>query len=436
MVCHGFTVPSSTPCKTHRVNAKVALQGLLRGGSFIALAMAVMSISTYAFQMIAARLVGPSDFGAVGAMMNTLLVVSVLQLGLQATAARRISSAPDHVAEIERGILRLSWRASLALGAVMLLLSPVVDRLLRLDSLPTAIVLALTAVPMTMLGGQLGILQGERRWYPLAVVYMANGVPRLVIGAVLMAWRPDEFTAILAVALGQVVPVLCGWWTLRHARSASTDSGEHRAGPVLREMLHNSQALLAFYGLSNLDILVARNVLDDHASGLYAGGLILTKAVLFLPQFVVVVAFPNMSTASERRRALTRSLLAVAGLGACAILGSLLLSGFAMIFVGGGEYSAIEGKLWMFALLGTVLSMLQLLVYAVIARQGRHSIHLVWVTLAAMVGAGLTTESLAGLLTVVITADAALFVALLGISLWLVQHPAPATADDAVATPA
>jgi hypothetical protein len=53
-----------------------------------------------------------------------------------------------------------------------------------------------------------------------------------------------------------------------------------------------------------------------------------------------------------------------------------------------------------------------------------------------MVGAGLTTESLAGLLTVVITADAALFVALLGISLWLVQHPAPATADDAVATPA
>jgi O-antigen/teichoic acid export membrane protein len=409
-----------------------AVDRAIRSGSSIAVAMAVMSIATYGFTMIAARMLGPHSYGALVAMMNTLLVVSVLQLGLQATAARRISSAPGHVAQIEHGILRLSWRASLVLGALMLALSPVVDRVLRLDSLTTAIVMALTAVPMTMLGGQLGILQGERRWYPLAVVYMANGVPRLVIGVALMAWRPDELTAIIGVALGQVVPVLCGWWTLRHTRDAGADSGEHRAGPVLRETLHNSQALLAFFALSNLDILIARNVLDDHASGLYAGGLILTKAVLFLPQFVVVVAFPNMSTASERRRALTRSLLAVAALGLGAILGSLVLPDLAMVFVGGSEYSAIEDKLWMFALLGTLLSMLQLLVYAVIARQGRHSIHLVWGTLVVMVGLGLTTSSLAGLLAVVITADAVLFAGLLAISFWLVKHPVPADQDEPV----
>ena len=37
---------------------------------------------------------------------------------------------------------------------------------------------------------------------------------------------------------------------------------------------------------------MARNVLDEHDAGLYAGGLILTKAVLFLPQFVVVDRVP------------------------------------------------------------------------------------------------------------------------------------------------
>lgn len=411
---------------------QAAFDRALRSGSSIAVAMAVMSIATYGFTMIAARMLGPGAYGALVAMMNTLLVVSVLQLGLQATAARRISAAPDHIAQIEHGILRLSWRASLVLGAVMLLLAPLVNRGLRLDSMPTAIVMALTAVPMTMLGGQLGILQGERRWYPLAVVYIANGLPRLLIGVGLMAWRPTEFVAIVGVALGQVIPVICGWWTLRHTRAPGADAGEHRAGPVLRETLHNSQALLAFFALSNLDILIARNVLDDHTSGLYAGGLILSKAVLFLPQFVVVVAFPNMSTASERRRALSRSLLAVALLGSGAIVGSLVLPDLAMIFVGGSEYSAIEDKLWMFALLGTLLSMLQLLVYAVLARQGRHSIHLVWVTLAAMLAVGLTTSSLSGLLAVVITADALLFGALLAISYWLVQHPAPQVVEEPV----
>lgn len=409
-----------------------ATDRLLRSGSSIAVAMAVMSIATYGFTMIAARMLGPGAYGALVAMMNTLLVVSVLQLGLQATAARRISSAPGQVAQIEHGILRLSWRASLVLGAVLLALAPAVDRLLRLDSLPTAVVLALTAVPMTMLGGQLGILQGERRWYPLAVVYVANGLPRLLIGVALMTWRPDELTAIVAVALGQVVPVACGWWTLRGARTADADLGEHGAAAVLRETLHNSQALLAFFALSNLDILVARNVLDGHLAGLYAGGLILTKAVLFLPQFVVVVAFPTMSSAGERRRALTRSLLAVAGLGLCAVLGALLLPQVAMVFVGGGAYTAIEPRLWAFAVLGTLLSMLQLLVYAVIARQGRHTVLLVWAGLAAMVALGLTTDSLGGLLAVVVGVDATLFVLLVAISYWLVEQPAPTPSDQPV----
>jgi O-antigen/teichoic acid export membrane protein len=388
--------------------------------------MAVMSIATYGFTMIAARMLGPGAYGALVAMMNTLLVVSVLQLGLQATAARRISSTPDHVAQIEQNILRVTWRASLILGVVMLVISPLVNQVLRLDSMPTAILMALTAVPMTMMGGQAGILQGERRWYPLAVLYLANGVPRLLIGWALIAWRPDEFTAMIGVALGQVVPVLVGWWTLRHTRQPGIDTTDHRLREVVRETLHNSQALLAFFALSNVDIIVARNVLDDHAAGLYAGGLILSKAVLFLPQFVVVVAFPTMSTASERRKALTRSLTAVALLGAGATIGASVLPELAMIFVGGAEYDAIRGHLWLFAILGTFLSMLQLLVYAVIARQGQHSIHLVWVTLAGMIALGLTTSSVSGLLAVVIGADSVLFVALLAVSYWIVRHPAPA----------
>ena len=54
--------------------------------------------------------------------------------------------------------------------------------MLRLDSLVTAALVALAAVPLTVMGGQAGILQGERRWLALAVVYVASGVPRLVIG--------------------------------------------------------------------------------------------------------------------------------------------------------------------------------------------------------------------------------------------------------------
>ncbi len=170
--------------------------------------------------------------------------------------------------------------------------------------------------------------------------------------------------------------------------------------------MHNSQALLAFFALCNVDVIVARNVLDDHEAGLYAGGLILTKAVLFLPQFVVVVAFPAMSTAAERSRALTRSLSVVAVLGAVATAGALVLPDLAMVFVGGDEYAEIESPTrGCSRVLGTVLAMLQLLVYSVIARQGQRSIYLVWGALVVVAGAGLLTHSLDTLLAVVVVVD-------------------------------
>jgi len=396
----------------------------LSGPGAIAIAMGIMSVATYAFTMAAARILGPGDYGAIASLMNLLLVIGVLQLGLQATAARRITSTPDHVAQIERVILRVTYRAAWALGALLLLLTPVIDRMLRLDSLVTAALVSVTSVPMTIMGGQAGILQGERRWYPLSVLYVASGVPRFVIGTALMLWRPDETWAMTGVAIAAVAPVLVGWYALRRDRRPGEHSHLHGARPVIREAIHNSQALMAFFVLSNADVIVARNVLPTHAAGLYAGGLILTKAVLFLPQFVVVIAFPSMSTAAERRRALLRSLAMVAGLGVVSTLGAWVLSGFAMTFVGGPEYTDIQSKLWLFAVLGTALSMLQLLVYSVVARQGQRSVYVIWAAVIALIGSGLAlADSVTRLLLLVSAIDVALFVVLLGLSLYRMREP-------------
>ena len=83
------------------------------------------------------------------------------------------------------------------------------------------------------------------------------------------------------------------------------------------------------------------------------------------PQFVVVVSFPAMSTARERRTALARGLALVAVLGAACVGGTLVLPRLALAFAGGPAYLEIEPYIWLFALLGTAMSMLQLLVYAV-----------------------------------------------------------------------
>jgi O-antigen/teichoic acid export membrane protein len=407
------------------------VRSFLRGSGVLAIAIVVMNVSTYGFQIIAARRLGPEQYGAIASLMALLLVLGVVQLGLQATAARRVASAPDHVAAIERTITTVTLRASLAVGGLMLALAPLVWKVLQLDSLLPAVLVAIGVVPMTIAGGQAGILQGERRWLPLSILYLALGIPRVVIGTACILVRPTESSAMLGVTVSLFVPAVVGWWALRRHPRPRDPGGdpagleEHAFGHVATEALNSSVALLAFFVLSNLDIVVARNTLSHHQAGLYAGGLILTKAVLFLPQFVVVVAFPAMSTAGERRRSLVRSLIAVAGVGVISTLGAWLLSGLAMIFIGGAEYQAVQGRLWLFAVVGTMLAMLQMLVYGVLARQHRGAAYLVWAAVLVLAGVGLTMGTLTHLVLTVVVVDTVLTVILLALSLWHLREDVP-----------
>lgn len=383
----------------------------LRGGGGVALAMLVLNVTTYGFTIASAHLLGPTRYGALAAWMNLLLVVNVGALGLQATAARRLSSGEHDLDDVEPHLVRLTLVSSGALGVVLLVLTPLIDVTLQLDDLLMAALMGLSAVPLTLVGGLTGILQGERRWGALSAVQICIGAPRLVVGVALMAWRPEPRWGALAVAVTLVIPVLVGLHALRHRRLRP---GAERAGlrSLVWEMVHNSQALLAFFALSNVDLIVARHTLDHHEAGLYAAGLILAKAVLFLPQFVSIVAFPSMASGNSQRT-FVLAVGAVVVLGAVATAATALLPGLALIFVGGSQYGDVRSRLWIFAVLGTLLACLMMLVYALLARSGRRSVYLTWVALAAIVGIGLTVHTVTEMLSVVIAVDAVLVVVLL-----------------------
>lgn len=383
----------------------------LRGGGSVALAMLILNVTTYGFTIAAAHILGPDDYGALAAWMNLLLVVNVGSLGLQATTARRLSSGEHDLEDVESQLARLTLATSIALGALLLLLTPVINAMLQLDDLVMAGVLAFSAVPLTLVGGLSGILQGERRWGALSAVQICIGGPRLAIGVALILWRPEPRWGAIAVAVALVAPVVVGLYALRNRHLRL---GPERTGlrSLAVETMHNSQALLAFFAVSNVDLIVARHVLDSHDAGLYAAGLIVAKAVLFLPQFVSVVAFPSMAS-GDSPRTFVAALSAVIGLGCLATLATAALPGLALVFVGGSAYDDVRSRLWVFAVLGTLLACLMTVVYGLLARGGQRSVYVIWLALAAIVGLGLTVSSVAGMLTVVIAVDAVLVLVLL-----------------------
>jgi O-antigen/teichoic acid export membrane protein len=219
------------------------------------------------------------------------------------------------------------------------------------------------------------------------------------------------------VAIAAWLPALIGALSLGHVGPRRRDRAVVQRGEeLLREVRSNSHALLAFFALSNVDVVVARIAFDDHVAGLYAGGLILTKAVLFLPQFIVVIAFPSMAAPTGRRDVYFKAMVLVAVIGAAATLGTSLFSDAAVAFIGGPAYAEIEPIIGWFALLGTILALIQLTVYEVVARQLRASVWLFWAALLAVAAATPFVASEQQLLATVLAVDTILLVVLVAVT--------------------
>ncbi|WP_350276833.1 polysaccharide biosynthesis protein [Kribbella sp. HUAS MG21] len=373
-------------------------QSFLRSATVVAVAMAIMNVAAYGFTLIGSRLLLQEQFGAITALLGLLLIGNVASLGLQATAARQLAThTGDDAKSLADAMLRAGRRSALGLTVLCLLLTPVFMWLLHIDSVVAILLLAPTLGGLTLMGSQLGVLQGSHRWTELAAVYTSAGLGRLVLGGGALLVHPSLDWAMAGLALGAAVPATLGQFFLRGSRGASG----RQIREVLRETVHGTHTLLAFFALANADVLFARALLDEKDSGYYAAGLIVAKACLFLPQFVIVLVFPSLANSPGDTVRLRRAIFAVAGLGACAVVGTLILPGIVVEVIGGKEkYAALGPYTWLFAIAGSAYAVLQLVVYAAIAQQEKRAALGIWlglVVLAVAAGIVLGTGTATGL---------------------------------------
>ena len=226
------TDPATRRLRPYRSADVTAERSSCGGGAVIAVAMGVMNVTTYGYTILAARLLGPRAYGAFAALMGLLLVVSVPRSALQATGARRIAAdarprAPDRAADPAGRPTRPRSVLGAALpGAVARDQRGAAPRQPRRRPRSSRF----AAAPLTVMGAQAGILQGERRWIALALIYLGAGVPRLVSARSLIVWRPTEFAALLGVAIGVVRPGASSAGSPCGARATRREHSEEHRG--------------------------------------------------------------------------------------------------------------------------------------------------------------------------------------------------------------
>ncbi|BCK59156.1 polysaccharide biosynthesis protein [Nocardia wallacei] len=384
------------------------------------------NVAGYLLQLLAGRWLGVGGYSEFASLLAVQLLCAVPALALQNVVARELVRGAPVAA-----VRALGWRCAAIVAALAAVLIPVVAVVLEVSWVAAAG--ALAAAPMlVLLSGEQGVLQGGRRFRSLATVLGGAGIARVTPALVALALGGTAAVALWGTALGLAAAAAGARRAAgnmkalsRSGRTGSTtvppgapddalgpDSGGAPVGGVL-PVLRAAQVQAALMALSSADLIVARIVLDDADAGRYAFGAIATKIAFWLPQAVGVVLYPRMAQPQHSARAVRDALGVLSAIGVVAVIGAAVCAPLAPLFAG-QDYAPIENWLWLFALDGALLALLQGALLSAIAADRTAPAALTWAGLAVEITIMLTLArslpALIGTATAVAAATTAVIV--------------------------
>ncbi|MFC5287024.1 polysaccharide biosynthesis protein [Actinokineospora guangxiensis] len=359
---------------TGTTTSRLRVQALL-----VSAALAANNAASYLLTVIAARLLSPSLFGELGALLALMVIGVVPAMGLQTVVALRVAAERADGGTVRLGrVLTLGLTTTAAVTVSAAALSPVVAVVLRLDGVGQALWLALSLAPLSLLGLFHGILQGTGRFHRLAGMIGLEALGKAGGGLVGLVVFGTTSATVAGIALGSAVVAVAGWVACGSPRPEGSVRG---AGAVV----HAAQAMLALVLLVNLDLVLARYFLSAPEAGEYAVGATLTKIAFWLPSAVGVLVLPRLAATAGRGRTVGLALAVCAGLDAVVVVAAACFGPELAVLIGGQAYAGADLPMWRFAAVGSLLALVQILLFSRIATGDRRSARLIWLAVAAEV---------------------------------------------------
>ncbi len=351
---------------------------LAKGLIFVGAATMIGNGAAYLLSMVSARILTPADFGALGALLSLLVIISTVGIATQAFAARRVAEAGADRAAVEGESIRLATFVGvlvMALGVIVAWPAGII-----FDIPVLAVATGIASIGFVIIGSAaMGIAQGREEHLRLSWSFIANGVGRAaggVVGVVVLQ-------SVTGVGIGILIGCAVGAF-IAYRLSCPGAWAQAVASGVTKELAQVVYALMVLFTLTNVDILLARLFLTEDQSGEYAVGVLLAKIAFFLPNAIIIVLFPKMTGGRSNRTVyLATGLTAIVGL---VITGfSFLLGDLVIRILGGAQYTELGSEAWLFALEGSAFALVQVLLYARLATRDQRAVLAVWAALGVLI---------------------------------------------------
>ncbi len=325
----------STPASLATAPAAVALppvrreRTLARSALLLTGAMGIAGLLTYAFLVLAARTLGPSPFGEIGALWGGLYIASiVLFRPLEQTTSRAIA---DRRSRGEEGwaVMRSTVLMGLAIAGLVLVAgaaswSRISDGLFHGDNVMTALLVA----GVVFYGASFLVrgLVGGVMWFDgYGVNVLADATSRLLIGLPLLVLASKDLAALAVVCAGlggALAPLALGRRRLRRALDGTSGESFHIGRAVAFAGPASTIAAADQLLISGGPLLIIAG--GGHGAGKAAGVAfavtMLVRAPVYIFQGVAAALLPNFTQvqAGDRSRQLWQATIAAARIVAAA----------------------------------------------------------------------------------------------------------------------
>jgi O-antigen/teichoic acid export membrane protein len=270
--------------------AKRTLKSQLLGGSLTLLAgSGLVGVTNLVFNVVTARLLGPTGFAHATAVYTILMLLSCITLSFQVVCAKYIakSTSEENRALVFGHLHQRSWIAGIVIGLLLFLLRQPLTAYLNLPDPVLMSLLALGTAFYIPLGVRRGYIQGIHAFGPLAINFMLEGLVRLAGVFVLielgLGVKGAVLASILAVIVAYFVALPSPKLTLRSFRGIAVS---------FREGL---QAIVFFSGqtvINNFDIVLVKHFFPPAEAGFYAAVALVGRLVNMCAWSVVNTMFP------------------------------------------------------------------------------------------------------------------------------------------------
>jgi O-antigen/teichoic acid export membrane protein len=369
---------------------------MLNGSAVMLVAMMLVNIFNFAYNMVMARMLGPGAFGNINAAVTLLLLASCISLAFQLVCAKFVARnhADSSKAAVVHNLLGKAWMASLALGGVLFLAQKPVATYLNVPSPWIIGLLAIGIAAYAPLGVKRGAMQGVCAFPRLGTNFVLEAGIRFFLGAGLVIAGYGVLGAVGAISASVIAACFIPRIPAQLRVRASTAEPPSYAEAV--------QAIVFFVGqviINNIDILLVKHFFPSDPAGVYAAISQIGRLLYFASWFGVVNAmFPVAAAAgpeTKKSHGIGLPLLLVSGLSLIFVAIAAVFPHLIMGVIFGSRFIEIG---WLLALYAVATGLYSLSVVFIAYEMSRRIANTGWLQLifsgALVLGIGLFHQSL------------------------------------------